>query len=82
MLTEKKKGEKKQQQPAAEVAVDVTAVDLRIGRIIGVEKHPDADSLYVEQIDCGEEAPRTVVSGLVRHVPIDQVGILSILLLE
>ena len=73
--TEKKKGEKKQQQPAAaEVPVDVTAVDMRIGRIIGVEKHPDADSLYVEQIDCGEEVPRTVVSGLVKHVPIEQVG--------
>ncbi|THH01578.1 hypothetical protein EW026_g1163 [Hermanssonia centrifuga] len=38
-----------------------------------VEKHPDADGLYVEQIDFGEETgPRTVVSGLVHYIPIEQ----------
>lgn len=38
-----------------------------------VNKHPDADGLYVEQIDFGEpEGPRTVVSGLVNYIPIDQ----------
>ncbi|KAF8635799.1 hypothetical protein AX15_000006 [Amanita polypyramis BW_CC] len=48
-------------------------IDLRVGRIVDVMKHPDADSLYVEQIDIGEETgPRTVVSGLVKHVPIEE----------
>ncbi|KAF3833659.1 hypothetical protein F7725_024863 [Dissostichus mawsoni] len=28
-------------------------VDIRVGRIISVEKHPDADSLYLEKIDGG-----------------------------
>jgi tRNA-binding EMAP/Myf-like protein len=38
-----------------------------------VKKHPDADSLYVEQIDLGEpEGPRTVVSGLVNYIPIEE----------
>lgn len=37
------------------------------------EKHPDADTLYVEQVDVGEASPRTVVSGLVKHVPLDKV---------
>lgn len=38
-----------------------------------VEKHPDADGLYVEQIDLGEsEGPRTVVSGLVNYIPIEE----------
>ena len=32
-------------------------------------RHPEADSLYVEEIDCGEDAPRTVVSGLVKFIP-------------
>ena len=32
-------------------------------------KHPDADALYVEEIDCGEEKPRTVISGLVKFIP-------------
>ncbi|KAF9354096.1 G4 quadruplex nucleic acid binding protein, partial [Mortierella sp. NVP85] len=47
-------------------------VDLRVGKILKVEKHPDADSLYVESIDVGEAEPRTVVSGLVKHIPIEE----------
>jgi len=35
-------------------------------------QHPDADSLYVETIDFGEESgPRTVVSGLAGLVPLE-----------
>nr|XP_020656296.1 tyrosine--tRNA ligase, cytoplasmic [Pogona vitticeps] len=44
-------------------------VDLRVGRVLSVGKHPDADTLYVERIDVGEPVPRTVVSGLVQFVP-------------
>lgn len=72
-------GEKKEkkQQPAAGSSdskpVDVSRLDLRVGCIITAEKHPDADSLYVEKVDVGEASPRTVVSGLVKHVPLDQV---------
>ncbi|DBA72976.1 TPA: hypothetical protein ACH3X2_009922 [Trebouxia sp. C0005] len=29
-------------------------------------------SLYVEQVDVGEEAPRTIISGLVKYVPIEE----------
>ncbi|PAV60137.1 hypothetical protein WR25_18500 [Diploscapter pachys] len=58
---------------AADAEVHVGRLDLRVGRIVKCEKHPDADSLYVEQIDLGEGKPRTVVSGLVKHVPLDQV---------
>ncbi|XP_007902443.1 tyrosine--tRNA ligase, cytoplasmic [Callorhinchus milii] len=47
-------------------------LDIRVGRIISVEKHPDADSLYVEKVDVGEEQPRTVVSGLVQFVSPEQ----------
>ena len=38
-------------------------------------KHPDADSLYVEDVDLGEGQTRTIVSGLVKHVPIEEVSI-------
>uniref|UniRef100_A0A3Q2XFD5 Aminoacyl tRNA synthetase complex interacting multifunctional protein 1a n=1 Tax=Hippocampus comes TaxID=109280 RepID=A0A3Q2XFD5_HIPCM len=75
----KKKPEKKEKKPQQmatagqdEAKVDVSRLDLRVGRIITAEKHPDADSLYVEQVDVGEASPRTVVSGLVKHVPLDQ----------
>nr|XP_033812470.1 aminoacyl tRNA synthase complex-interacting multifunctional protein 1 isoform X1 [Geotrypetes seraphini]XP_033812489.1 aminoacyl tRNA synthase complex-interacting multifunctional protein 1 isoform X1 [Geotrypetes seraphini]XP_033812498.1 aminoacyl tRNA synthase complex-interacting multifunctional protein 1 isoform X1 [Geotrypetes seraphini] len=72
-----KKGEKKEKkQPVqAEDAtrpVDVSCLDLRVGCIVTAKKHPDADSLYVEEVDVGEAAPRTVVSGLVKHVPLEQ----------
>uniref|UniRef100_A0A2K6V5C0 Aminoacyl tRNA synthetase complex interacting multifunctional protein 1 n=1 Tax=Saimiri boliviensis boliviensis TaxID=39432 RepID=A0A2K6V5C0_SAIBB len=36
------------------------------------EKIEKKDSLYVEEVDVGEVAPRTVVSGLVNHVPLEQ----------
>ncbi|EJU03255.1 nucleic acid-binding protein [Dacryopinax primogenitus] len=48
-------------------------IDLRVGHILSVKRHPDADSLYVEQIDVGEPEPRTVCSGLVHYIPIEQV---------
>ncbi|KAG1748618.1 hypothetical protein EDB19DRAFT_1893712 [Suillus lakei] len=48
-------------------------IDMRIGHIVDVQKHPEADSLYIEQIDLGEETgPRTVVSGLVNYIPIEE----------
>lgn len=67
------KAEKKQPSPSQDVKVDVSRLDLRVGCIIKAEKHPDADSLYVEQVDVGEPSPRTVVSGLVNHIPLEQV---------
>lgn len=47
-------------------------LDIRVGKIVEVSKHPDADSLYVEKIDLGETVPRTIVSGLAKYVPIEQ----------
>ncbi|XP_068082872.1 aminoacyl tRNA synthase complex-interacting multifunctional protein 1 [Anabrus simplex] len=76
---EKKKKEKPQAAPSKkgsgtseEPPVDVGRLDLRVGRITSVKKHPDADSLYVEEVDVGEEKPRTVVSGLVKHVSLEE----------
>ncbi|KAG8814432.1 G4 quadruplex nucleic acid binding protein [Serendipita sp. 399] len=48
-------------------------IDLRVGYIVDIKLHPDAETLYVEEIDLGEEGgPRTVISGLVNYVPIEQ----------
>ncbi|KAJ8913609.1 hypothetical protein NQ315_013431 [Exocentrus adspersus] len=47
-------------------------LDIRIGKIVDISLHPDAQSLYVEKIDLGEESPRIVVSGLVNFVPIEE----------
>ncbi|MCH8519126.1 MAG: methionine--tRNA ligase [Nanoarchaeota archaeon] len=40
---------------------------LQVGTIISVENHPDADSLYVEQVDFGEFGIRQIVSGLKKY---------------
>ncbi|POY71774.1 hypothetical protein BMF94_5135 [Rhodotorula taiwanensis] len=75
---EGKKKEKapKEKKPAAPAPVAEAPapwmVDLRVGKIVDVKVHPDADSLYVEQIDVGEAEPRTVVSGLVKYKTLDE----------
>lgn len=56
-------------------------LDIRVGKVISVEKHPDADSLYLEKIDVGEAEPRTVVSGLVAYVSQDALQDRLVLLL-
>eukprot|EP00268_Persea_americana_P037480 TRINITY_DN3710_c0_g1_i12.p1 TRINITY_DN3710_c0_g1~~TRINITY_DN3710_c0_g1_i12.p1 ORF type:complete len:749 (+),score=126.31 TRINITY_DN3710_c0_g1_i12:1066-3312(+) len=55
-----------------EAEISVSRLDIRVGLIKKVQKHPDADSLYVEEIDVGEESPRTVVSGLVKYIPLEE----------
>ncbi len=40
--------------------MDLTLLNLKVGVIRKAERHPDADTLYVEEVDCGEEQPRTV----------------------
>ncbi|CAG2246579.1 YARS [Mytilus edulis] len=54
-----------------EEAIVPSRLDLRVGKITKVEKHPDADSLYVETVDLGNGDERTVVSGLAGLVPME-----------
>ncbi len=54
--------------------VNVSKLDIRVGKIMKCERHPDADGLYVEQIDLGEGKLRQVCSGLVKHIPIEEVS--------
>ncbi|KAM7459617.1 hypothetical protein LguiA_036611 [Lonicera macranthoides] len=68
----KKSAAEPKPKPAAEAEISISRLDIRVGLITKVQKHPDADSLYVEQIDVGEGQPRTVVSGLVKYIPIEE----------
>ncbi|XPV77434.1 MAG: methionine--tRNA ligase [Desulfovibrio sp.] len=43
---------------------DFQKVDMRVGTVLNVEKHPDADRLLLVKVDVGEEEPRQVVAGL------------------
>ncbi|KLT45221.1 nucleic acid-binding protein [Cutaneotrichosporon oleaginosum] len=76
---EGKKKEKKEKAPKAPTAPATPAIpmpsmiDLRVGKVLDVKRHPDADSLYVETIDVGEAEPRTVCSGLVKYMSEDEI---------
>lgn len=52
---------------------ELSRLEVRVGVIREICAHPDADTLYVEQVDVGEESgPRTIVSGLVKYIPEDE----------
>jgi methionyl-tRNA synthetase len=68
-------GKGKRNKSASEQDITITRLDIRVGLVKKVEKHPDADSLYVEEIDVGEEQTRTVVSGLVNYIPVDELQV-------
>ena len=54
-----------QAEKKQEVTVDdFDKLDLRVGRVVSCEHHPNADKLYVLQVDLGEDKPRQIVSGL------------------
>ncbi len=60
---------------------DFGRLQLKIGKIIEVKKHPNADQLYSLSVDLGEEEPRSVVAGLVKsYSPEDLSGRKIILL--
>ncbi|KAI4369247.1 hypothetical protein MLD38_017711 [Melastoma candidum] len=66
----------KRKQPAKSSAVEpeisIARLDIRVGLITKAQKHPHADSLYMEEIDVGEGQNRTVVSGLVKYIPLEE----------
>ncbi|EGX53505.1 hypothetical protein AOL_s00006g371 [Orbilia oligospora ATCC 24927] len=72
---EKQKKEKsarapaKKEEPAGPSPINI---DLRVGFIEKCVPHPDADSLYVSTIHCGDSEPRTVCSGLRKHIPLEE----------
>jgi methionyl-tRNA synthetase len=45
---------------------DWSKVKLKTGKILSAKKHPEADKLYILDVDCGDRE-RTIVSGLVGH---------------
>lgn len=64
---------RKRGKSIAEEEITPSRLDIRVGRIVEIFKHPDADSLYVSKIDVGDATgARTVVSGLAQVIPADQ----------
>jgi aminoacyl tRNA synthase complex-interacting multifunctional protein 1 len=73
---EKKQANKKGQTPPKEGKnedqPEICKLEFKVGKITKVWVHPEADKLYCEEIDCGEEAPRQIASGLRPHFSLEQ----------
>lgn len=71
-----KKEKKPKKQNAAKNAPDtaepITRVSFVVGQITKVWRHPESDKLYCEEVDIGEDAPRSIASGLQEFVPIEK----------
>lgn len=61
-----KGGGEKVAQPAAAAAADfdISALNIVVGKINKVWPHEEADKLFCEEIDIGEDQPRSIASGL------------------
>ena len=57
---------KQSKSPAESPTLDPGMLDLEVGKIISIERHPNAEKLYVEQIRMGDGV-RQVISGLVPY---------------
>ncbi|AIF69027.1 methionyl-tRNA synthetase [Palaeococcus pacificus DY20341] len=66
----KKKSKEKEKAEVTEMGYikfeDFVKVDLRVGKIISVEDHPNADKLYLLKVDLGDEV-RQLVAGLKKY---------------
>ncbi|KAJ7540233.1 hypothetical protein O6H91_10G006300 [Diphasiastrum complanatum] len=62
-----------QSDDAAAAGLEVDSLDIRVGKVVKAWKHPEADSLYVEEVDIGESTgPRTICSGLVNYLSLEE----------
>lgn len=63
-----KKKKQKKNPPAVE---HVGRLDMRVGRIVEVQKATDSDTLYLTKVDVGGDI-RSIVTGLAKFIPEDQ----------
>ena len=70
---EKKEKPKKAQPPPPQLP-DVSAFDFRVGKVIKIEKHPDSQKLYLEEVDLGNGEIRKIASGLQQFTPLEELN--------
>jgi methionine--tRNA ligase beta chain len=46
---------------------EISKMEIRVGTIKSISKHPEVENLYVEQVDVGDSDTRTIVSGLGKY---------------
>jgi methionine--tRNA ligase beta chain len=69
----KKEKQKKTPPPVPDLGpIDISKLDIRVGVIQKAWEHPEADKLYCEEIDLGEEGgSRQIASGLKAHYSVE-----------
>ncbi len=71
---EQKAAQKKKEEKKAEIEMaDFEKVELRVGRVLSCERHPNADKLLVLKVDLGNGDVRQIVSGLAQSYTPGQV---------
>jgi aminoacyl tRNA synthase complex-interacting multifunctional protein 1 len=69
---EPKQKQKSPPPPAATTEIDISQLDIRVGLITKAWEHTEADKLFCEEIDLGEEGgPRQIASGLKAYYSVD-----------
>ena len=58
---------------SAELTEDLLGMELKVGKVLSVENHPESDKLYIETVECGEGEPRLICSGLAQYMSKDVV---------
>lgn len=61
--------------------VPITALDIRVGLVKRVWEHEEADKLYCEEIDVGEDEPRMIASGLKNYLKAEDIESRKVLVL-
>lgn len=57
----------KKEEVCTNPSEEFSKIAIKTGKIISIERHPEADKLYVEKIDMGNGEIRQIVSGLVPY---------------
>ena len=80
-VEEKQENKQNQQAPAGPFA-DFRRIDIRVGTVVEVGDHPEAEKLYVLKVDLGEEQPRQIVTNIKPLYPREQMENRRLLILS
>lgn len=68
-------------QSAPSDDITISALDIRVGKILKAWEHESAEKLYCEEVDVGEDKPRQIASGLRPFYKLDEMQNRTVLVL-
>ena len=64
------------------ISIHFSDLDIEVGQILSVEKHPNADKLYVEKVQLGADKIVQIVSGIAKYYTPEQLLNKKVLILR